>query len=188
VEQLFKSHEGHLPRLALLLWNHFFQKHIARVVVDEAHKITHLVYHTTDWTLFALLGVVWMSYGLSSLQVCAGPFSLQQYYPISEVVSKRSFFSLDMSLSTSLPTVPTPCTCCISAMLDPADPSGSARRQDAAACPQVQVLTAIPRGSTQHPKIHSYPFSFDFCPLFHSFQAIPGRIQRKHGQIRLPRR
>jgi hypothetical protein len=73
-------------------------------------------------------------------------------------------------------------------MLDLADLSGSACRQDAAARLQVQVLTAIPRGSTQHPKIHLYPFSFNFCPLFHSFQAIPGRIQHKHGQIRLPRR
>lgn len=39
VEQLFKSREGHLPHLALLLCNHSFQKHITRVVVDEAHNI-----------------------------------------------------------------------------------------------------------------------------------------------------
>lgn len=39
VEQLFRSREGHLPRLALLLRNQYFQKHIARVVVDEAHNI-----------------------------------------------------------------------------------------------------------------------------------------------------
>jgi superfamily II DNA helicase RecQ len=39
VEQLFKSREGHLPRLALLLRNRAYQKHIARVIVDEAHNI-----------------------------------------------------------------------------------------------------------------------------------------------------
>ncbi|KAH8981064.1 P-loop containing nucleoside triphosphate hydrolase protein [Lactarius akahatsu] len=39
VEQLFKSREGHLPRLALLLRNRSFQKHLARIVVDEAHNI-----------------------------------------------------------------------------------------------------------------------------------------------------
>ncbi|KAH8976407.1 P-loop containing nucleoside triphosphate hydrolase protein, partial [Lactarius hatsudake] len=39
VEQLFKSREGHYPRLALLVRNHWFQKHIVRVIVDEAHNI-----------------------------------------------------------------------------------------------------------------------------------------------------
>ena len=39
MEQLFKTREGHLPRLALLLRNHSFQKHVTRVVVDEAHNI-----------------------------------------------------------------------------------------------------------------------------------------------------
>ena len=39
MEQLFKSREGHLPRLALLLRNHSFQKHVTRVVVDKAHNI-----------------------------------------------------------------------------------------------------------------------------------------------------
>ncbi|KAI9463684.1 P-loop containing nucleoside triphosphate hydrolase protein [Lactarius psammicola] len=39
VEQLFKSREGHLPRLAILLRNQSFQRHIVRVVVDEAHNI-----------------------------------------------------------------------------------------------------------------------------------------------------
>ncbi|KAH9009895.1 P-loop containing nucleoside triphosphate hydrolase protein [Lactarius hengduanensis] len=39
VEQLFKSREGHLPRLALLVRNLWFQRHIARVIVDEAHNI-----------------------------------------------------------------------------------------------------------------------------------------------------
>jgi superfamily II DNA helicase RecQ len=39
VEQLFKSREGHLPHLAILLRNHSFQKHVACVIVDEAHNI-----------------------------------------------------------------------------------------------------------------------------------------------------
>ena len=39
VEQLFKSKEGHLPRLYLLLRDTRFQKHIPRVNVDEAHHI-----------------------------------------------------------------------------------------------------------------------------------------------------
>ena len=39
VEQLFKSREGHLPRLANLLRNHHFQKRVIRVIVDEAHNI-----------------------------------------------------------------------------------------------------------------------------------------------------
>lgn len=39
VEQLFKSREGHLPRLSLILRNQYFQKHIVRVIVDEAHNI-----------------------------------------------------------------------------------------------------------------------------------------------------
>ncbi|KAH9028011.1 P-loop containing nucleoside triphosphate hydrolase protein [Lactarius hengduanensis] len=38
VEQLFKSCEGHL-RLALLLRNRSFQKHLACIVVDEAHNV-----------------------------------------------------------------------------------------------------------------------------------------------------
>jgi len=39
VEQLFKSREGHLPRLYFLVRNLFFQKKITRVNVDEAHSI-----------------------------------------------------------------------------------------------------------------------------------------------------
>ena len=39
VEQLFKSREGHFPRLALLMRNLGFQKHVVRVFVDEAHSI-----------------------------------------------------------------------------------------------------------------------------------------------------
>ena len=39
VEQLFKSREGHLPRLALLLRNQHFQRLLVRVTVDEAHNI-----------------------------------------------------------------------------------------------------------------------------------------------------
>ena len=39
VEQLFKSREGHLPRLAIFLRNQYFQRHIVRIVVDEAHNI-----------------------------------------------------------------------------------------------------------------------------------------------------
>ncbi len=39
VEQLFKSREGHFPRLALLLRNQTFQKLIRRINVDEAHNI-----------------------------------------------------------------------------------------------------------------------------------------------------
>ncbi|KAH9052274.1 P-loop containing nucleoside triphosphate hydrolase protein [Lactarius vividus] len=39
VEQLFKSREGHFPRLAVLVRNLWFQRHIARVIVDEAHNI-----------------------------------------------------------------------------------------------------------------------------------------------------
>lgn len=39
VEQLFKSREGHFPRLALLVRNQRFQRLLARVTVDEAHNI-----------------------------------------------------------------------------------------------------------------------------------------------------
>lgn len=39
MEQLFKSREGHFPRLAVLVRNLWFQRHIARVIVDEAHNI-----------------------------------------------------------------------------------------------------------------------------------------------------
>ena len=39
VEQLFKSREGHLPRLAVFLRKQHFQRYIVRVVVDEAHNI-----------------------------------------------------------------------------------------------------------------------------------------------------
>lgn len=39
VEQLFKSPEGHLPRLAILMRRRDFQKRISRVNVDEAHFI-----------------------------------------------------------------------------------------------------------------------------------------------------
>ncbi|KAN0128820.1 P-loop containing nucleoside triphosphate hydrolase protein [Lactarius tabidus] len=38
-EQLFKSHEGHLPCLAILLHNHSVQKHVTHVIIDEAHNI-----------------------------------------------------------------------------------------------------------------------------------------------------
>jgi hypothetical protein len=39
--------------------------------------------------------------------------------------------------------------CCNSAMLDPADPSGSAREQDAAARPHTNAPAALKRGGTQ---------------------------------------
>jgi superfamily II DNA helicase RecQ len=39
VEQLFRSHKGHFPRLTLLLRNLRFQKHIVCVVVVEAYNI-----------------------------------------------------------------------------------------------------------------------------------------------------
>ena len=39
VEQLFKSREGHFPRLALFLRTFKFQKLIRRINVDEAHNI-----------------------------------------------------------------------------------------------------------------------------------------------------
>ncbi|KAF8257378.1 P-loop containing nucleoside triphosphate hydrolase protein, partial [Lactarius quietus] len=49
VEQLFKSREGHLPHLAILLWNQFFQRHVERIVVDEAHNI-----YTSRMSLYGL--------------------------------------------------------------------------------------------------------------------------------------
>lgn len=39
MEQLFKTPEGHLPRLAVLIRNKHFQRRIERVHVDEAHFI-----------------------------------------------------------------------------------------------------------------------------------------------------
>ncbi|KAF8055761.1 P-loop containing nucleoside triphosphate hydrolase protein [Lyophyllum atratum] len=39
VEQLFKSPEGHLPRLGVLVRNQHFQKKLKRIYVDEAHCI-----------------------------------------------------------------------------------------------------------------------------------------------------
>lgn len=39
VEQLFKTPEGHLPRLAILVRNQHFQKRLKHVHVDEAHFI-----------------------------------------------------------------------------------------------------------------------------------------------------
>lgn len=39
VEQLFKSPEGHFPRLAALVRNKLFQRRIKRIHVDEAHFI-----------------------------------------------------------------------------------------------------------------------------------------------------
>jgi hypothetical protein len=39
VEQLFKLHEGHLPRLAIFIRNLRFQKHIAWVIIDEGHNV-----------------------------------------------------------------------------------------------------------------------------------------------------
>ncbi|KAF9455482.1 hypothetical protein BDZ94DRAFT_1316185 [Collybia nuda] len=39
VEQLFKTPEGHLPRLAVLIRNKHFQRRIKRIHVDEAHFI-----------------------------------------------------------------------------------------------------------------------------------------------------
>ena len=39
VEQLFKSHEGYFPWLALLMHNLGFQKHVVHVFVDKAHSI-----------------------------------------------------------------------------------------------------------------------------------------------------
>ena len=50
VEQLFKSREGHLPRLYILVRNQGFQKLINRVNVDEAHHIytAGLPHHSLD--------------------------------------------------------------------------------------------------------------------------------------------
>jgi len=39
VEQLFKSREGHLPRLGILLRNSHFQRRVIRIIVDEVHNI-----------------------------------------------------------------------------------------------------------------------------------------------------
>ncbi len=39
VEQLFKSREGHLPRLYVLLQNQHYRKLVTRVNVDEVHSI-----------------------------------------------------------------------------------------------------------------------------------------------------
>ena len=39
VEQLFRSREGHLPRLYVLIRNQGFQKLINRVNVDEVHHV-----------------------------------------------------------------------------------------------------------------------------------------------------
>jgi superfamily II DNA helicase RecQ len=39
VEQLFKTPEGHFPRLAMLVRNKYFQRRIKRIHVDEAHFI-----------------------------------------------------------------------------------------------------------------------------------------------------
>ena len=47
VEQLFKTPEGHLPRLAILFRNKHFQKRIKRIHVDEAHFI-----HTAGLALY----------------------------------------------------------------------------------------------------------------------------------------
>lgn len=49
VEQLFKSPEGHLSRLAMLFRNKTFQKHLVRVNVDETHHI-----HTAGQALYGL--------------------------------------------------------------------------------------------------------------------------------------
>lgn len=49
VEQLFKSREGHLPRLYLLLRHHHFQRHITRINVDEVHNI-----YTAGLSLYGL--------------------------------------------------------------------------------------------------------------------------------------
>jgi superfamily II DNA helicase RecQ len=49
VEQLFKSREGHLPRLAIFLRKQHFQRYVVRIVVDEAHNI-----HTAGLPLYGL--------------------------------------------------------------------------------------------------------------------------------------
>jgi superfamily II DNA helicase RecQ len=36
---LFKSREGHLPRLGILLRNNHFQRRVIRIIVDEAHNV-----------------------------------------------------------------------------------------------------------------------------------------------------
>ncbi|KAH9069630.1 P-loop containing nucleoside triphosphate hydrolase protein [Lactarius deliciosus] len=49
VEQLFKSREGHFSRLALLVRNLWFQKHVVRMFVDEAHNV-----YTAGLSLYGL--------------------------------------------------------------------------------------------------------------------------------------
>jgi hypothetical protein len=49
VEQLFKTPEGHLSQLAILVWNKHFQRRLKRIHIDETHFI-----HTAGLALYGV--------------------------------------------------------------------------------------------------------------------------------------
>jgi hypothetical protein len=70
-------------------------------------------------------------------------------------------------------------------MLDPADPSGSARLPVAAACPHRKTTAASIRGDTQDLGKRSLYSLLSIYFLSFTLQSIPARFKYKRGQIPL---
>lgn len=101
VEQLFKSQEGHLPCLAILLKNLQFQKYIVCIIVNDHPISTWLVFCTMDLTPFIWHGVVWTSWRHAFIGVCNGHFYLPPSHHIYTWWSRINYWDQVILPSTS---------------------------------------------------------------------------------------